>query len=177
VMLRRELLALYGPSFSEGANALCILAVGHLVNSTFGLVGWILMVSGRSRVVLVNNVVAALANVALGLWLIPRIGLVGTAVAALAGVTLLEILMLTEVWVFQGVHPFHYSVAKPFISAAAALGLQALISPFIHGAALRIPILIVVGLSAYVAAMLALRLAPEDRRVVTSVLQRLRRRR
>lgn len=174
VMLRRELLALYGPTFGDGANALCILAVGHLVNSTFGLVGWILMVSGRSRLVLVDNVVAALANLGLGLWLIPRLGLVGTAVAALGGVAVLEIMMLTEVFLILRVHPFHPSVGKPFISALVAFGLQALVGPMIHATALRIPALIVVGLGAYAAAMLALGLAPEDRRVVSGGLARAR---
>ncbi|MEA2696681.1 MAG: hypothetical protein QOI66_952 [Myxococcales bacterium] len=174
VMLRGELLSLYGPAFQEGATALCVLAVGHLINSTFGLVGWILMVIGRSRVVLVDNLVAAVVNMIVGLILIPRFGLAGTAVAALTGVTLLQVLMVTEVWFFLGVHPFHWSVGKPFVSALLALGMQMLLSPHLHGAAVRIPVLIVVGLAVYVGGLLALGLAAEDRRVVSGVVGRVR---
>jgi len=121
VALRHELLSLYGPGFQEGAVALSVLALGHLVNATLGLSGWILTVSGRSRTVLFNNVVAAIANVIMGLTLIPRFGLVGTAFAALGSVTLLNLLVLVEVWRGQRVHPFNLSVPKPFLAAAVAL--------------------------------------------------------
>ena len=174
VMLRHELLALYGREFQEGANALCVLAVGHLLSSTFGLVGWILMVMGRSRLVLMNNITAAVANVLIAVALIPRLGLVGTAVAALSGIALLEVMMLVEVWVLLKVHPFDWSVAKPFASAAVALALQMLASPYLHGAVVRIPVLIVVGLSGYLAALLAMKLAPEDRRVIDGAVVRIR---
>ena len=43
-----------------------------------------LVVGGRSRLVLVNNVVATLANVALALVLIPRYGMVGAGFATTA---------------------------------------------------------------------------------------------
>ena len=62
LVLRRELLSLYGPGFQEGASALSLLALGHLVNSTLGLTGWILVTSGRSRLMLVNNLVVAVVN-------------------------------------------------------------------------------------------------------------------
>jgi O-antigen/teichoic acid export membrane protein len=175
VMLRHELLAFYGRGFQEGASALCVLAVGHLINSTFGLVGWILMVSGRSRVVLANNVVGTLANMLIAFLLIPRLGLVGTAVAALSGVALLQTMMLVEVWIILKVHPFHWSVAKPFISAALALGAQSLIAPHLANTALRICAVIIVGLGVYLGALLTLKLAPEDRRVVDGLVARVRR--
>src|SRR5205085_9891037 len=72
IALRHELLALYGPAFVTAATAMTILAVSHLINATMGLMGYVLVVGGRSRLVLANNVVATVANVALAWVLIPR---------------------------------------------------------------------------------------------------------
>ena len=63
VALRHELLSLYGPAFQAGAVAITVLAAAHLINATFGLTGYIMLVAGRSRLVLVNNVVVAVVNV------------------------------------------------------------------------------------------------------------------
>src|SRR4029079_12971255 len=45
VALGHALLSLYGPAFAAGASAIVVLAVSHLVNATFGLSGYILVVS------------------------------------------------------------------------------------------------------------------------------------
>ena len=74
VALRHELLALYGPAFQAGAVAIIVLTVSHFVNATFGLAGYVLVVSGRSRLMLANNVVVAVVNVVLGLILIRATG-------------------------------------------------------------------------------------------------------
>lgn len=177
LVLRRELLSLYGPGFQQGATALAILAVGHLVNSTLGLSGWILVVGGRSRLLLANNVIVAVVNVGMGLLLIPRFGLLGTAVAALGSVTLLHIFVLVEVAVIHGVHPFAPSVFKPFVAAAVALGIQLAISAQLSRTAVRVPVLIAAGLATYLLTLLALRLDPEDRRLLAGLVARLRRRR
>ena len=174
VALRRELLSLYGPGFRDGAAALSVLALGHLVNATFGLSGWILTVSGRSRIVLVNNIVAAVVNVIMGLTLIPRFGLVGTALAALGSVTLLNLLVLVEVWHIHGVHPFNLSVPKPFLAAAVALAVELAIAGNVNPVALRIPLVIVAGLATYVLTFVALGLAQEDRRMLAGFAKRLR---
>jgi O-antigen/teichoic acid export membrane protein len=174
--LRHELLSLYGPGFQEGATALSVLAIGHLMNSTFGLSGWILMVGGRSRLILMNNLIVAIVNVGLGLTLIPRFGLLGTAIAALGGVTLLQALVLIEVRVIHGVYPFGWPVLKPFFAAAVTLGGQVMLGRQIHRAGVRVPVLIVAGLLVYLVTLVSLGIDPEDRRLVNQAARHLRRR-
>jgi O-antigen/teichoic acid export membrane protein len=176
VALRRELLSLYGPGFQDGVNALCVLAVGHLVNSILGLSGYVLVVSGRSRMLLANNVVVAIVNLIMGVTLIPRFGLVGTAIAALGSVTLLQILMVIEVRVLHGVYPVGWQVLKPLFAAAIALVAEVAIASRIATQSLRIPLVIVVGLVAYLATLFALGLAPEDRRLLDRLIAWARRR-
>ena len=174
VSLRRELLALYGTGFQEGITALSLLAMGHLVNAILGLSGWILTVSGRSRTILVNNIIAATANIIMGLTLIPRYGLVGTAIAALGSVTLVNLLVVVEVWRWQGVHPFSISIAKPLVAAAATLVAELTIGRFVHTVALRVVLVVLVGLGAYLTALVALGLATEDRRLLSRLRTRIR---
>jgi O-antigen/teichoic acid export membrane protein len=174
IVLRRELLSLYGPGFLEGGATLSVLAAGHLVNATLGLTGWILMVEGRSRMILMNNVVAAIVNVAMGLTLIPRFGLLGTAFAALGSALLLNLIVVAEVWFLHRVYPFNWSVLKPFSAAAVALGVELVVGRSLHVAAVRVPVVLVVGLAAYLLTFVALGLAPEDRRLLTSARNRAR---
>ena len=174
VALRHDLLALYGPAFQAGAVAITLLAVSHLVNATFGLAGYVLVVSGRSRLMLANNVVVAIVNVALGLILIPRFGLLGAAIAALAGVVLLHTLVTIEVRLAHGVYPVGWSMLKPLVAAAAMLGVETAVGANVARPAARIPLAIVAGLASYLAALVALGLAPEDKQLIARIRARFR---
>ena len=133
VALRHDLLALYGPAFQAGAVAIIVLALSHLVNATFGLAGYALLVSGRSRLLLANNVVVAIVNVALGLILIPRLGLLGAAIAALAGVVLVHTLVTIEVRLAYGIYPVSWATLKPLAAAAVMLAAELAIPPASSG--------------------------------------------
>jgi O-antigen/teichoic acid export membrane protein len=172
VALRRELLALYGPGFQEGMTALTLLAMGHLLNAILGLTGWILTVGGHSRAILANNVVAATANITMGLTLIPRFGLVGTAIAALGSATLMNLLMAVEVWRWQRVHALGWSILKPLVAAAATLLVQSVVGRFVQPVALRVVLIVLGGLVAYLSALFALGLAPDDRRLLAKLRTR-----
>lgn len=173
VSLRHELLALYGAGFQQGITALAILAMGHLVNAILGLSGWILTVSGRSRAILVNNIIAATANVIMGVTLIPRFGLVGTAIAALGSVTLMNLLVVVEVWRWQSVHPFSVAIAKPLVAASATLIAELAIASVVETTAVRVILVVLVGAATYVAALAALGLANEERRMVDKLRARI----
>ena len=147
----------------------------HLVNAMLGLSGWILTVSGRSRTILANNIVAATANIIMGLTLIPRFGLVGTAIAALGSVALMNLLMAVEVWYIQRVHAFSIAIAKPLVAAAVTLLAESVIVHIVHVTALRVLAAVLLGLMTYGVMLFALSLAPEDRRLVGKLRARLRR--
>lgn len=172
--LRRDLLALYGPAFQAGATALSLLALGHLVNAMLGLSGWILTVSGRSRTILLNNLAAATANIVMGLTLIPRFGLVGTAIAALGSVALMNLLMAVEVWHVQRVHAFSLALVKPLLAAAVTLLAESAIAHVVQIAVLRVLLVVLVGLLVYLLALWLLGLAPEERHALARLRARVR---
>ena len=75
---------LVGRGFSEAVSALRWLCLIPLFRSVHHLTGSVLTCSGRQRIRTTNQVVAALFNFLLNLWLIPRFGWEGAAWASLA---------------------------------------------------------------------------------------------
>jgi O-antigen/teichoic acid export membrane protein len=175
IILRRELLALYGPQFRAGATVMIILALSHFFNASLGLGQWVLMVSGRAQLMLLNNLGCAALNVGLGLVLIPRWGMVGTGLAVLAAFSVMQVLVLTENWRAERVHPFHRALIKPLLAATIVLVLGILVSPTLGGLT-RIFVVGPGGLLVYVGCLVALRLPSEDRLVLSRVWQRIARR-
>ncbi len=174
LVLRRDLLALYGSDFQEGATTVAILAMSHWVNVSFGLMGWILVGGGRSRLLLQNNIVVAVVNVVLGVTLIPRFGLLGAALAALGSVVLLHTQVLIEVRLWFGIYPFDRTILKPLAAAAATLAVELALNSHVAPAGLRIPLVVVAGLVSYVTVLGVLGLAPEEARLVAGARAKLR---
>ncbi len=173
LVLRRDLLALYGSDFQAGATTVAILAMSHWVNVSFGLMGWILVGGGRSRLLLQNNIVVAVVNVLLGVTLIPRFGLLGAALAALGSVVLLHTQVLIEVRLWFGIYPFDRTILKPLAAAAATLAVELALDSHVAPAGLRIPLVVVAGLVSYVTVLGLLGLAPEEARLVAGARAKL----
>lgn len=76
----------FGNEYAEIATLpLAILAVGQVINVTFGSVGMLLTMSGFERDTLLGQVVALIVNVIAAVSLIPIMGVVGAAIATATG--------------------------------------------------------------------------------------------
>lgn len=100
--LAPTILAVWGPSFVEGAPSLVVLVLGQIVNVVCGSVGTILVMSGHERVVGVVTTGTALLNVALNLALIPHFGATGAAMATSTSLTLWNVLLASRVRTLLG---------------------------------------------------------------------------
>lgn len=78
----------FGPQFAAAHTALALLAVGQLVNTAFGPVGYLLYFTGHERMTALLMGGAAILNVVLNLVLIPPFGMVGSAAATAATLSL-----------------------------------------------------------------------------------------
>ncbi|HYY44585.1 MAG TPA: flippase, partial [Actinomycetota bacterium] len=54
IVFPRELLSIFGPSFRVGATVTMLLAVGQMINSATGPCGYMLMMSGRAALQMIN---------------------------------------------------------------------------------------------------------------------------
>lgn len=78
------ILGLFGPEFTAAATPLVILALGQFVNLAMGPIGGVLIMTHHERWSLAYGVVAALGATLLCLWLIPKMGVTGAAIAVTA---------------------------------------------------------------------------------------------
>ncbi len=174
IVFRGELLRLFPQGFLAAGNVLVVLLLGHLVNGALGLTGWVVVMGGHSRMVLVNNLVSATVNIVLCCLLIPRLGVLGAALSSASSVTLMQTLQVVEVAVLYRVHPF----SRGFWKALSAGAVVLVLAEFGLGAA-GLPSLwlfvfrAIVVSAGYVLVMLALGLGGEERDLIRKALRRV----
>lgn len=170
-------MGLFGPEFVPGADVLRVLAVSQMVFIITGPSGWILTMSGRSRMNLANTVLTMAIALALGFWLIPPYGALGAAIGSAVSIAFVNVLRLFEVYVILGGQPYNRKYLKPVVAAAVATAVMLLLQhvlPQLH------PLLHMLLLSAllclvYLGTLIALRLDAEDRVVIDAFRRQLRR--
>ena len=85
-------LRLFGPDFGTGAPLLRLLCIGQFINVATGSVGYLLMMTGHERILRLNITLATIVNLWLCLWLIPKMGPFGAAIATAAPIAIVNIL-------------------------------------------------------------------------------------
>jgi O-antigen/teichoic acid export membrane protein len=97
VVLGTTVLGWFGEEFTGGALALQVLLVGQVVNALCGSVGTVLLMIGRERELGIVSAASAVLNVVLNLVLIPRLGIVGAALASSASLVLFNVVLVVRV--------------------------------------------------------------------------------
>jgi O-antigen/teichoic acid export membrane protein len=123
---RNDLLALAGPEFVTGGNALVILAIGYSICTCFGTVAYLLMLSGHKSVETWNAAFAAVLNLVLAIVLVPRFGLAGAAFATASSFVLLNVLRVAEARYVVGLRTF-----RPYFIRIVAVSATGGVSVFV----------------------------------------------
>ena len=172
VVFGGEVLALFGPGFSAGVTALSVLAFGYLFNSASGCANTVLLMTGRSRLVLVNTIFYGTVLMAATCLLIPVWGLLGAALSASLCSIGLNVLRVWQVWRLHRMVPWTVGMVKPVAAGAAMMAALWLLKPWVSpvfylpmGAA---------GCVFYLAMLCAARLEADDRLIVAETLSKLR---
>lgn len=113
------LLSVFGPAFVAADTALMILCVGWLVATACGPVDNVLLMAGKGGWTSINSGIGLALNVGLNLWLIPRFGITGAALAWSACLIWMNVCPLIQVHASLGVNPF--GPAWPVAVTGAAL--------------------------------------------------------
>lgn len=161
VLFPRPLLHLFGRGYAGAATVTVVLAVGQMFDVATGPTGYMLIMSGRPILTMTNNLFALALNIGLNLYLIPRHGIRGAAVAWALALALINIAKVAQVWFTMHIHAFDLGFAKGL--AAGAVGFIA--GALVHHAMKGFVGLIVGAVAitvTYVLALLALGLREED---------------
>ncbi|MGH2776145.1 MAG: flippase [Actinomycetota bacterium] len=171
LMIQPELfvLLLSGRAESEAAILVSILAAGNLFYVATGPSGYLLAMTGRPTVNLVNSLVSVGLYVGLGIWLVPKYGAVGMAIVDAIVTALLNIARVIEGKILVGVQPFGRTFVKPLAATVAASGVLLLARLVLgHSVPMAIVGLVTAGL-AYVGVLKVLGLEAEEEHVIDEV--------
>lgn len=138
---------LFGEVYRDSAPYLAILSVGMYFNAALGLNGLTLKVMGKLRYIVILNLAAAGANVALSILLVPPLGALGAAIAT--GTTLVVHNAFKQAGLaLAGIHVFERRYLRVYAAitgaAIAVLAIQVVTEP---------PLVGVLGLAAVASAM------------------------
>ena len=106
IFFPKEILEIWGPGYTEGRISLVIISTAMIINCEFGPVRYILMMTGRTRIILINDFTAFILAITLNILLIPKYGVLMLAISYASTIALLNIVGLIEVYLFLNMHPY-----------------------------------------------------------------------
>lgn len=175
VLFGRQIMGIFDPNLVNGAGILVILGLGQLFNEFTGAGNTVLIMSGRSGLSLLNTIILFVTSAALNWLLIPRLEVLGAAIAGAISLFLLNILRVLEVWWILKIHPFKLSFIKPVIIGSIAAGVIFLVSRFVYSGSLLLDaVAAVIFCLLFGAGIFLFRLDEEDKLVIAAMLKRFR---
>lgn len=174
LVLLPDILRVVHPSYDHDIAFAMLLAVNPILAAGLGLAGNVLVMTGNSRVNLVNSLLAAASNVGLNWLLIPRWGLLGAAVATMVAGVFITVLQIIEAKILVGLRADLAALRKPVMAGLAALLPLALGTFWGYGATSLWPRLAyaVAGLAMFAGTLKLLGVAPEDRQMLADLFAR-----
>ena len=175
VLFPNSILALFGASYTTGAQALVILACAELFDASTGICGSIIDMGGYTGLKLFNAISQLGILIGLNLLLVPTWGMVGTTTAVLLSVIYVNLVRIIEVWVLFRILPYNLTFIKPVLAGLAACA-AALVTARLFDQS--VPLVLVIGQAAIISlvmggTLLLLGLEPEDRLIADRLLQRV----
>ncbi len=177
ILSGETVLGIFGNDFVRGYPALVILATAQLLDSTAGSVASCLAMTKYQRYNVYNTIAMAVVSIGLNIWLIPRMGIAGAAIATACSIVLVNVARLIEGKLLLEVMPYDRSTLKVvatgvLLIAAAFLLRGTPLAPttwYWAGGALAAFYVAAFGLTALMGTK------EEDRMVISAVLQKLSR--
>mgnify|MGYP006159846843 CR=1 FL=1 len=111
-----KVLLLFGPEFLPSANILVILTGATFIQAILGASGPTLSMTGHTQLVLGNTIGAFVLNFGLNIFLIPRYGIIGAAMATLISLTAVGLARTIEVSIILRMNFFDQKLIKPMFA-------------------------------------------------------------
>jgi O-antigen/teichoic acid export membrane protein len=121
MLFPETLLSIFGESYTQGATVLMILAATDLLSMSTGMGNIIIDMTGYTKLKLINSALRLTVYIGLNLLLIPRWGMIGAAIAVLAGESFINLVRIIEVFYLYRIIPYNKSFIKPITAGVIAL--------------------------------------------------------
>lgn len=171
----KDVLRVFGPGFAVAWIPLIVLASGQLVNAGTGSAGWMLVMSGHQYLKLAGDLGLAGMNILMNLLLIPRMGVLGAAVATGISIATVNLLRLLQVRRTLRIQPYDRKLAKVLTAGTAAFGGGFAVHRLLAESHFLVSLLASASsvIAIYVLVILIFRLDAEDRHVLAALGRRI----
>ncbi|MFW6009252.1 MAG: flippase [archaeon] len=106
IIFSKSILNFFGEEYLTGATSLIILSIGYTIKVFVGSNGYILKMSNHENLVLYNDIVMVITNIFLNILLIPKLGILGAALATSIAISVLNIVKLIQVKYYLNIFPY-----------------------------------------------------------------------
>lgn len=106
----------FGQAYVQGSVTLIILSIGFFLSYSVLASNNILLALNKTKLVFLNNLIAAIANLLLNIILIPRYGIAGAAIATSISFIIMAMLMFSEAYALTRIFPFNLNALKIILS-------------------------------------------------------------
>ena len=118
---------LFGSRYIGAAIALQILSLGFFVHASLGANTGILLIMGKTKLIMWIILVGSIINIILNAVLIPPLGIIGAAFASALSLIAIKIYSGIKVYQLSKIHPFTKNYLKPIIISIILLFLITII--------------------------------------------------
>ena len=115
-----ELLNVFGKGFAAGSTVLLILAAGQLANAATGPTGVLLTMTGKQKWELTNSISMIAFNFLLNLFLIPKMGKTGAAIATALSIATINGLKFVQVYMLFRFRAYNLKYLKGVVAIGGA---------------------------------------------------------
>jgi O-antigen/teichoic acid export membrane protein len=134
--------AFFGPSYVEASLALQILALGLFLPVFLGPNAATLVAIGKTKLNMIDDLIGAITNVSLNIFLIPMMGIVGAAIASAISLAVINTLKSMQIYQMHKIHPFTKNYLKPVITSTTLIFVIYLLIRHLFSASISIWMLI-----------------------------------
>jgi len=131
VFLGKDALRLFDESYIASYIPLIILCIGRVVDASVGSVAYILLMTGRSKIILFNSIITLTINIILNYLLIPRFGLWGAALATAISYSLKNVIWMLFVYWKLRLHPYDKGYFKTIFIFSGCFAVAVLFKYFL----------------------------------------------
>lgn len=111
----------FGSAYIQAGTALRILALGALIHVLVGPNASTLVVIGKTRLNMIDDLIGATVNVLLNLFLIPTMGITGAAIASAVSLGVINVLKSVQTFRMHKIHPFTKNYLKPVLASTVVI--------------------------------------------------------
>jgi O-antigen/teichoic acid export membrane protein len=173
-IFHEAILGVFSKEYTAAGVVLMIVSFGNIIGIGSSVTGSLLLIMGKTRLILINSIAVVVINIGLSFWLVPHFNVIGAAVAIALTVFIFNVTAFLEVYWLLKIVILRWDMLKPVVaggvaSVAGFLLLHVIRVDYGYRAILGALSLIILFMLVYVLVLALLRFSKEDRIVLDAI--------